>query len=167
MPPPPLPQPKTQLETGDKSEPGSKSEWDELVKAVVGADSPESPISIVSSKDYPDRAYPTLEAACTAAEDGAIIELRFNGTRDTTEKPFHIKKKKLTIRAAKGFRPVIVFEPAEIPAEGFQTRMVTLTGGSMEFVNIDFLMNVVGEVSTDQWADVRTHRVGSISIDRL
>ena len=113
------------------------------------------PIVIVSTDDSEAKSFPTLEAACTAASDGQVIELRFNDRR--VEDPLRITKKKITIRGAKGFRPLIEFRHKQIPAEGDQIRMITINDGSLDLINVDLLLPVrehilVDEDKLDTWA---------------
>ena len=105
-----------------------------------------APIRIVNGKSYD-----SLEAACTeAAEAGSIIELRYTGVRKP-ERPIRLPNKKLTIRGAAGFRPTITFAPTDLSADG-APHMVTVAGGSLEFLNVDLAMAVPNRVGTDRWA---------------
>jgi eukaryotic-like serine/threonine-protein kinase len=108
------------------------------------------PIAIVGVNGEPVQTYETLEAACRDAEDGSIIELKFNDRR--IERPLRITNKKLTIRAARNYRPLIEFAPADIPAEGYQTRMITMVGGSVSLINVDLTVKVRADIVTEQWA---------------
>ncbi len=100
--------------------------------------------------------YPTLEAACNDAKDGDIIELRYNGRRSTSEKPIRIANKKITIRAAKDYRPTITFrrEPNDSP-DSFDVRFIQLENASVALINIDLDITVDESVPLaegDQWA---------------
>ncbi|HVX30483.1 MAG TPA: hypothetical protein VHA53_08400, partial [Nitrolancea sp.] len=106
-------------------------------------------IAILASEAGPERAFPTLEAACSAAADGNVVELRFNGPR--REEPLRITSK-ITIRAGRGFHPVLELVHREIPAEGYQTRMITVTDGSLDLVDVGLVMAVRDDISTDLWA---------------
>jgi len=107
-------------------------------------------IAILTETGEP-KPYPTLEAAAAEARDGAIVELRYNGSRGTDEKPLRVNNKKITIRAARGFRPTVRFTPREIPAVGFETRMINVANGSVDLVNLDIELAVRDEVNTDRW----------------
>lgn len=113
------------------------------------------PIVIVSTDGGEPKSFPTLEAACTAASDGDVIELRFNDRR--IEDPLRITKKKITIRGGEDFRPLIEFRHKQIPAEGDQIRMITINDGSLDLVNVDFVLKVrdhvyVDDDKLDTWA---------------
>ncbi|MDB5335469.1 MAG: Serine/threonine protein kinaserelated protein [Planctomycetaceae bacterium] len=125
----------------------------------------QSSIVVVKSDGSPEQTFPTLEAACAVAQDGNVIELRFTGLR--TESPLSIRNK-ITIRAAKGFRPVIEFVPKEIPASGYETRMMKLVGGgALDLVDVSLLMNVKAAIAADGWALVSTQRAEAVRMQRV
>jgi len=98
------------------------------------------------------KAYASLEAACSEAKDGAIIELRYNGRRGQSETPIRLtNKENITIRSAIGFRPLIEFAPTE-PGSESESRMLTLTGGSLQLVNVDVVMTVPERITADRWS---------------
>lgn len=129
----------------------------ESASAAQGSDA----ISIVAADGTPRQSFRTLEAACAAAENGSIIELRFNGKR--TEVPARITKR-VSIRAGKGFHPLIEFLPTQIPAEGYLTRMLTVTGGSLDLVGVDLLMTVRDAIPTDYWVLVAAQRPEAVRL---
>ena len=125
----------------------------------------QSSIVVIKSDGTPEQTFPTLEAACAVAQDGNVIELRFTGLR--TESPLSIRNK-ITIRAAKGFRPVIEFVPKEIPASGYETRMMKLVGGgALDLVDVSLLMNVKGAIAAEVWALVSTQRAEAVRLQRV
>lgn len=104
-------------------------------------------ISIIGGKSYN-----SLEAACSEAKDGTIIELRYNGKRGHSETPIRLtNKENIIIRSGIGFRPTIEFSPTEI-SSGADSRMMTVTGGSMQLINVDLLMTIPDRVTSDRWA---------------
>lgn len=104
-------------------------------------------ITIVGGKSYE-----TLEAACSEAKDGTIIELRYNGRRGRTETPIRLtNKENVTIRSGVGFRPIIEFTPTDPPTEA-ESRMITVTGGSLELVKVDVVLTVPDRIIADRWA---------------
>ena len=108
------------------------------------------PISMISVSGEEVGTYKSLEAACSSAEDGSVIELRFNGRRQ--EPPLAITNQNITIRGAKGYQPVIEFRSVDVPAEGYQTRMMTVKGGSLNLVNLHFVLPIEKEVRGDKWS---------------
>lgn len=131
---------------------GTESRDLNSVPLPVGFDEPSS-VSIVGT----DADYLTLEAACSAAQDGQIIELRYNGRRaGPPEKPLRIKNKRITIRAGKDragkpYRPAIEFDASRSTAES-ERRMITLMGGSLQLINVDVRINAGDDSYSDDWA---------------
>ncbi|MCA9072758.1 MAG: hypothetical protein KDA84_27735, partial [Planctomycetaceae bacterium] len=96
----------------------------------------------------------TLEAACTEAKDGQIVEIRYNGLLpETITKPIRIKNKSLTIVAGENYRPLLRFSGVETAAEGLLTRLFRLTNASVDLINVDFhLAPQTGAMSDETWA---------------
>jgi len=108
------------------------------------------PISITEGGET--KAYPTVEAAVAVAKDESRIELKFNGTLGGSEKPIHVSGKRVTISGAKGYRPSISFSPIELPATGYESRMITLNNGGIELVNVDIQAVVPESLASDHWS---------------
>jgi eukaryotic-like serine/threonine-protein kinase len=115
----------------------------------VVASQPE--ISISDGSETPTT-YVTLEAAVADAKDGSSIELKFDGVRAISEKPFRISGKRVTIRAGRGFHPVISFSPRELPATGFEGRMITLNNGGLDLFDVDIQATVPDATNSDRGA---------------
>jgi eukaryotic-like serine/threonine-protein kinase len=116
--------------------------------ATTAAAAPE--ISITDSGVT--TSYATLEAAVTDAKDGSSIELKFNGRRAASEKPFRVSGRRITIRGGKGFHPIISFLPHELPAIGFESRMITLNNANLELVDVDIQATVPESAASDHWS---------------
>ena len=99
------------------------------------------------------KTYASLEAACAEAKEGSIIELRYNGSRGEVERPIRLSgKKNIIVRGGIGFRPLIAFAPTEPPNDATQSRMVVVTGGSLELVNVDLTFTIPERITADRWA---------------
>lgn len=83
--------------------------------------------------------FPTLEAACAAVTDGSVIELRYNGRR--SEKPLRVSKKNVTIRAARGFHPVVEFALGNLTTDA-HLRLIGVGSGPMQINNVAFEVSV-------------------------
>jgi hypothetical protein len=124
-----------------------------------------SGVFVLASDGSPAKRFPTLEAACAAVVDGSAIELRYNGHR--TEKPFRLSKKYLTIRAAKGFRPIIDFSPSSAPSDA-HLRLISVSSGPVLINNVAFEINVppflaidrLSLFSVDRSEELKLHGVG-------
>jgi serine/threonine protein kinase len=119
--------------------------------AAEGATGPVPEISISDGGESPT-VYLTLEAAVADAKDGSSIELKFNGVRALSEKPFRISGKRVTIRAGRGYHPVISFSPRELPATGFEGRMITLNNGRLDLFDVDVQATVPDATNSDHWS---------------
>ncbi len=86
------------------------------------------------------------------AKDGSSIELKFNGVRPVSEKPFRISGQRVTIRAGRGYHPVISFSPRELPATGFEGRMITLNNASLDLFDVDVQATVPDATNADHWS---------------
>ncbi len=117
--------------------------------ATTEADDPQ-PFGVIGIDGVLGKKYRTLEAACASAADGSVIELRFNGSR--RENPMRITQQSLTLRAAKGFQPLVEFVPVEVPGEGFQTRMITVTNGQINLNDLNLRMVVDKDFKGEQVA---------------
>ncbi|MBI5760933.1 MAG: protein kinase [Planctomycetales bacterium] len=157
---------KAKPATGSTGSAAETSRRPDTSKAGVaaGAEVSEPAIVILSPDGSTSQSYPTLEAACSAAADGSVIELRFQGRRQ--EAPVRVTKR-VTIRAARGLRPVVEFVPKEIPAEGLLTRMITVVSGQLEMIGFDILLNIPDGLSGDQWTVVAAQRPEAVRLDGM
>jgi serine/threonine-protein kinase len=110
----------------------------------------EDEVFVILARDNsPARSYKTLEAACSSVrENGAVIELRYNGKR--RESAVRINRK-VTVRAARGYRPIVEFRPAGTASDSYQARAVWIPSGSLDLVGVDLVLSVDESVSADQW----------------
>ncbi len=112
---------------------------------------PPPEISISEGGESPTP-YLTLEAAVADVKDGGSIELKFNGVRAVSEKPFRIAGKRLTIRAGRGYHPVISFSPRELPATGLEGRMIALNNAGLDLFDVDVQATVPDATNSDHWS---------------
>jgi hypothetical protein len=97
-----------------------------------------------------DRVYRTIEAALNgaASDSASVIELRYNGRQQ--EEPFKINGIRVTIRPAAGFRPVVTLVPKQIPTQGYRTRMISVSGGSLSLVDLHLELRL--PAGGDRWS---------------
>ena len=126
----------------------------EPVTPSLPAETEIRPYWVIHNDGSDDESKLTLEAACTAAGDGQIVEIRHNGLLpESISKPIRIKNKSLTIRAGENYRPLLKFSGVETPADGLLTRLFQLSNGSLDLINLDFhLAPPKGAMSDDVWA---------------
>lgn len=132
------------------------------------------PFSVKSVLRTETKLFSTLESACTWAQDSDVILLNFDGTRlDDDEKPvfetpIKIFNKKITIRAGNGRRPRLEFTAHEIPSEGYETRMISVSEGSVDIFNVDFIMHVDPKIplkNEQRWTLFSAHEADRIQLE--
>jgi eukaryotic-like serine/threonine-protein kinase len=111
-------------------------------------------VLIVSAAPKGDNQFSTLAAACAAAHNGDIVELRFNGPRE--ELPVKISNLRLTIRAGEGHEPVVVFRPTDVDPVKYPHAMFTLAGGQLTISGVAAELHVPRDVPADNWSLLET-----------
>ncbi|MGD9720978.1 MAG: protein kinase [Pirellulales bacterium] len=108
--------------------------------------------------------YATLQAACNNAKSGDEIELRFNGRQ--FEEPISISNMKLSIRAGKNKRPVIVFRPQPNPVK-FPPGMVSVAGagGQLYVSNVHWELDLPRDLHAD-WTLFETRRAERLHFEQ-
>jgi serine/threonine-protein kinase len=119
---------------------------------------------LVGEGDERGRWFPTVQAACTAAKSGDVVELRFNGPRD--ERPISLANAKLTIRAGEHFAPVVRFRPTEPDPVKSPRSMLTLSGGQLTVINVQIEMEVPRALPADNWMMFALQQVDSLRLER-
>jgi serine/threonine-protein kinase len=122
----------------------------------------EEAFVIIGRDGSPEQRFKTLEAACSSVRsDGAVIELRFNGRR--RESSVRINRK-ITVRAARGYRPAVEFRPTETAAGTYQVRAVWVPSGSLELIGVELALSVDEFISADQWSLFALERADSLRL---
>jgi serine/threonine-protein kinase len=128
-------------------------------------DASQFPVSLFSADANLVKPYRSLWAACAAAEDGSTIELAFTGPR--TEKPFRITKENITIRAARGHRPVIEFTPGDSDSSDSDAWMINVQSGPLRIVNVQFVMFVPEDAPAQRYAVFGVSRPRQLEMNRV
>lgn len=109
--------------------------------------------------------FATLQAACNVAATGDVIELAYNGLRP--EPPVHLAKVRVTIRAADGYQPVVVFQPGEFDDTFESSRsMITVSDGRLSLFNLAVQMVLPRETPADGWSLVEMTGNSLVRLDR-
>ncbi len=108
--------------------------------------------------------YPTLAAACAAAATGDVVKLRYNGPRQ--EVPLALRNLKLTIRAAEGYQPVVVFRPADLDPMVRPSAMLSLSGSQLTLINVGLALEVPREAASDQWSLLESRPAEMIRLEK-
>lgn len=119
-----------------------------IVQVDSEPEDPESPTDD-SLTGIEDR-FTSLRAACTAAENGDTIELRYNGS--LAHEPIVVLNKRLTIRAADGFRPVIEFHPTSIDDVKYRRNMITVTSGHLTIADTLIRFIIPRDIAAESWS---------------
>ena len=118
--------------------------------AKVAVKGPAEGVLIVDGTGASPNRFATLEAACRAATNNDVIELRYNGPRE--EKPIALGNLRLTIRAGRGFQPVVAFRPGTMDPVEYPRSMFTLTGTHLALVEVPLELAIPREVQADGWS---------------
>ncbi len=105
---------------------------------------------VVTANPQGEDQFSTLNAAFAAAKSGDVIELRFDGPRE--EQPLKISNQQIAIRAAKGYRPRIVFRPTGVDPIKYPRGMFGLTTGQLTLSDIAVELHVPRDVPADSWS---------------
>jgi serine/threonine-protein kinase len=101
-----------------------------------------------------ENVFSSLAAACAAAHNGDVIELRFNGSRE--EQPVKITNLRATIRAGEGYRPILVFRPTEINPLKYPRSMFFLSAGRLTLIDVAMELHVPRAIPADSWSMLET-----------
>ncbi|MBL9125936.1 MAG: hypothetical protein JNG90_20000 [Planctomycetaceae bacterium] len=135
------------------------STYDATSDTRDGVSEPEQPpapatggpgLRIVDPTQVGTYIYPTLRAACAAAQDGDVIELRYDGPR--AERPFESRNRRLTIRAAENFSPLVRFCPTEDDPLKHPRHMMTVAAGRLTLVNLALELDLSLARPAEGWA---------------
>jgi serine/threonine-protein kinase len=107
-------------------------------KLTVGESVPDEP------------GFSSLEAACSKADTGDVIELRFNGRLESH--PIDLGSRKLTISGGEGFQPIIVFHPSEKDPVTYSRSMISVTTRPLTLVNVAIELDVPRDIPADSWS---------------
>ena len=108
--------------------------------------------------------FASLEAACAAAATGDAIELRYNGRAQ--EAPLAIRNLKLTVRAADGYQPVVVFRSAGPDPVKYPRAMLALSGAQLTLVNVAVELEIPREVASEQWSLFEIRQAEQVRLEK-
>ena len=122
----------------------------------IAVPTPPAPF-IVYHLDGPEKAAKTLQEAWADAKNGDVIELNFNGPREALTYRLgplvSQEAQQITIRAARGYSPVIVFEGDDRPIRSTAPGQLFYLSSNLKLVlsGIHFRVRVKEDVQADQW----------------
>ena len=118
----------------------------------VSPNLPPTPLIVltVDPTGQTPESFSSLASAIEILGANAEIELRFDG--QIVEHPMVLARKKLTIRAADGFKPTIMFTPTEDELVQYSQNMFTLMESDIEFRGVNLTFDVPQDVAADRWS---------------
>jgi len=159
----PEPQPATTGSSGTIPSPAGSSSANSPAPTAVLPGHVNLPFLIVGT----GQSYATLEAACAEIRDQGLIELHYDGRRANPERPMRIVNKRITIQAARGRKPVITFATKGLSGDPLQSRMMTISGGSLVLANVALEMQVRPGSTADLWAMFRIERPDRLRLQNV
>lgn len=121
-------------------------------------------VLVVSDTEEGNHVFPNLLAACAAAKNGDVIELRYNGRRE--ERPISLANTRLTIRAGDRFRPVLSFRPMELDPIKYPRSMLTVAGGQLTLINLPLELDVPRDVAADRWSLIEARKANFVRLEK-
>jgi serine/threonine-protein kinase len=118
---------------------------------------------VVCDKTRGEGYHASLRAACAAAKNGDVIELRYDGPRDET--PFTLSNLRLTIRAGEKFQPAIVFRPSDTDTVAYSRSMITVAGGGLALLGVALELDMPRTLLSENWALIETQRADSVVLE--
>ncbi len=135
-----------------------------LTATASPATSGQDPVAIVGPNQRIVARYSSLAAACSAAADGDVIELCFNGRREA--KPVSLAGRQVTIRAGDGFQPVLYFRPTEVDPIRYSRSMIASTGNRLTLSNVAIELEIPREIPADSWTLFQVSEGQELSLER-
>jgi hypothetical protein len=114
-------------------------------RVVVLGDVPSPPEPLV---EY----VATLAEACAKATEAGLNEIELRQHGPIVEQPFDLIHPRLTIRAAAGYQPVIVFRPEVRAAERHMIRLASGSSCHIAFEGLEFRMELPPDPPADGWS---------------
>jgi serine/threonine-protein kinase len=145
--------------------PGNSAERTGKEDPPVATATEDEGIFVLGRDAASNKRFATLELACASIRDnGAVIELRFNGRRK--ESVLRINRK-VTIRAAKGYHPVIEFRTAPANIEDYQARAIWVPAGTVDLVGVDLVLVVDDTAPAENWSLFSLERPDVVRLERV
>lgn len=120
------------------------------VSLVPPAARNRSGVIVVTDQPKGEREFASLSAACAMANSGDVIELRYNGFRE--ERPVTLANVRITIHAGAGYTPGVRFRPSEMDPVRYRRSMFALSGGRLQWMQVDVQLELPREVSAENWS---------------
>lgn len=118
---------------------------------------------VVKEQAQGENEFSTLQAACRMAASGSVIELCYDGRRE--EQPITLANLSVTIRAGKGYHPVVVFRPEDTDPVKSPRSMFTVTGGRLTLANLAVELHLRRDVPAETWSLFETRGSQTVRLE--
>lgn len=118
--------------------------------AALAAEPVPEGLLVVGERASGPRRYASLAEACSAAKNGDVIELRYDGPHD--EPPLILANQRLEIRAGAARRPTVVFRPNDTNPIATDRTMIAVTGGSLKVSGVDLELDLSQAAPSENWS---------------
>lgn len=109
------------------------------------------------------RRFSTFAEACSAAKNGDVVELRFDGPR--REFPILFHNQRIEIRAGAARRPALEFKPSDVNVASDRS-MVWLSGGSLKLSNVDVVFDLSEAAPSENWSLFTLEQADALSLEQ-
>ncbi len=132
--------------------------------SLTGTSTKHKGLLVVSDLAAGENEFTNLPAACAAARNGDVIELRYNGPRE--EKPVHMANLRIAIRAGEGYQPVLIFRPNETDPVKYPRSMFCLTSGRLTISNLAMELIIPRDIAADNWSMFEIRGGQTVRLDK-
>ncbi len=109
------------------------------------------------------RVVPTLREAAERVASGEVIELRFNGPG--AQRPWQWNQRRVTIRAAPGYRPELLFAPEDPDPVQQPRQMISLREARVRFLGVALRLDLSGVPASQGWSLFQLDRGAELELD--
>ncbi len=113
--------------------------------------------------DVQRRVVSSLHEAIDHAASGEVIELRFNGPHP--QRPWQWNDPRVTIRAAEGYRPELLFAPEDLDPVRQPRSMIAQRGGRVRLLNVDLRLDLSGVPASQGWSLFQLDQGAELELD--
>ena len=113
--------------------------------------------------DVQRRVVGSLQEAIDHAASGEVIELRFTGPHP--QRPWQWNDPRVTIRAAEGYRPELLFAPEDLDPVRQPRSMIAQRGGRVRLLNVDLRLDLSGVPASQGWSLFQLDQGAELELD--
>lgn len=146
----------------ENSKPAAETTAPRSHDALAAEPIPEG-LLIVGDGPKDSRRYNTLAAACAAAKNNDVIELRYDGPRE--EPPIVLNNQRIEIRAGAARRPEVVFRPTDANPAATDRTMISVSGGSLKLTGIEVALDLSQPAPSENWSLFSVDQVDNLRLD--